>query len=356
MLKFVRSEQQVAYFLMPRGRNPGRLGAALVVLVLSLFGLACAEPTATEVDDDMSRLARSYIDEAFDLLETYYVRRDSVDWVAQRAAAMAAAEGAVYRADTYAAIRGVLRTFNDSNTRLSSPSTDSNPFGVAARSLAPKVIAGRIAFLPVTAATVSGVAADAWASALQAQIRQLDGAGVCAWVVDIRDNTGGNMWAMAAGLGPLLGGRRFGAFVDPVGDMRVDWIHDSGNVYSGSQRAAGVVTPYSLEGTPPVAVMTGFSTVKSGEAIAVAFRGRPETRHFGAATRGMANSARRFDLSDGARLYITDAVFADRTGGLYGREFLPDEVISGPDTGNLATDPALARAAEWLLARPACNQ
>ncbi|MCF6261995.1 MAG: S41 family peptidase [Xanthomonadales bacterium] len=36
-------------------------------------------------------------------------------------------------------------------------------------------------------------------------IQSLESAGVCGWVLDLRQNTGGNMWPMIAAVGPLLG-------------------------------------------------------------------------------------------------------------------------------------------------------
>ena len=36
-------------------------------------------------------------------------------------------------------------------------------------------------------------------------IKSIDSNEVCAWIVDVRDNTGGNVFPMLAGIGPILG-------------------------------------------------------------------------------------------------------------------------------------------------------
>jgi hypothetical protein len=37
------------------------------------------------------------------------------------------------------------------------------------------------------------------------------------WIVDLRGNSGGDMWPMVAGLGPIIGDGVLGAFVAPDG-------------------------------------------------------------------------------------------------------------------------------------------
>src|SRR5690606_26718511 len=46
-----------------------------------------------------------------------------------------------------------------------------------------------------------------FAESLQSLIGSLDdeSAGACGWIVDLRRNSGGNLWPMVLGVGPLLG-------------------------------------------------------------------------------------------------------------------------------------------------------
>jgi len=101
-----------------------------------------------------------------------------------------------------------------------------------------------------------------------------------------------------------------------------------------------------------VAVLTGRMTFSSGEAIAVAFRGRPDTRSFGLETGGLTTSNDEFLLSDGAWLLLTVSRFADRTGKVYSGPIVPDEVVNPPETW---PDPVLEAATAWLLSQPACT-
>jgi hypothetical protein len=58
--------------------------------------------------------------------------------------------------------------------------------------------------------------------------------------------------------------------------------------------------------------LTGPVTASSGEAIVVAFRGRPQTRSFGEPTDGVPTANDTFPLSDGALLVLTVAVDSEK--------------------------------------------
>jgi carboxyl-terminal processing protease len=103
--------------------------------------------------------------------------------------------------------------------------------------------------------------------------------------------------------------------------------------------------------TPPVAVITGGSTFSAGEAVAVAFRGRPHIKSFGAATGGAPNSPGRLLLADGAALRFALYFDVDRTGTAYTQAIAPDVAVPGPTTPS--GSPLLA-AASWLLSTAAC--
>lgn len=118
-----------------------------------------------------------------------------------------------------------------------------------------------------------------------------------------------------------------------------------------------VTEPYTLRRPdPPVAVLTGPGTGSSGEAVVTAFRGRPHTRSFGQATRGLSTSNSTIRLDDGALLILTTAVFTDRTGRRYGGPIPPDEQLpSGDDDGGVAQDVVVQRALQWLRWQDGCD-
>lgn len=102
---------------------------------------------------------------------------------------------------------------------------------------------------------------------------------------------------------------------------------------------ARVAVPYTLlTRSPKVAVLTGDKTTSAGEAMVVWFRGRPNTRAFGAPTCGHHHLLQSFRMSDGAILTLKNANNADRLKRSYAGPIYPDETFTDPEeTVNRAT-------------------
>jgi C-terminal processing protease CtpA/Prc len=199
---------------------------------------------------------------------------------------------------------------------------------------------------------------DDFATTIQNVIAQLAVQHPCGWIVDLRGNGGGNIWAMMAGVGPILGEGEPGAVLHGDGSKET-WFYDKGRAGLRNDpqdpdyaRTAG--TPVILSGTPPVAVLVDRETGSSGEGIAIAFRHRPDTRFFGESTFGAATSTFPYTLSDGAQIYLVTGVMLDRNGNEYPDGVTPDQEILSEATIS-TSDPVIHAASDWLLSQPACR-
>jgi C-terminal processing protease CtpA/Prc len=175
------------------------------------------------------------------------------------------------------------------------------------------------------------------------------------WIVDLRGNTGGNMWPMLTGIGPILGDGIVGSFI--AADGNIPWFYQDGK--TGTRNPAGLETvsltledaPVLMSPSTPVAVLVDSSTASSAEAITIAFHGRPDTRFFGSRTAGKSTAVQPFKLDDGAELYLTTAIDADRTGKPFPDGFTPDQAF--PSTTVMpreSNDPVVLAAQSWLVA------
>jgi C-terminal processing protease CtpA/Prc len=208
----------------------------------------------------------------------------------------------------------------------------------------------------------SGAAATAFGDQLQEVVRLVDASKPCGWIVDLRDNPGGNMWPMVAGIGPVLGEGTLGAFVGPD-SARQTWYYRDGasgvRLSDGRESVAHRVSgpPYRLfRPDPPVAVIYGPRTASSGEAVAVAFRGRPLSRSFGRETAGLSTANAGFPLSDGGVIFLTTSADADRTGRIYGGVLPPDHAVAWDVIDPSSTSDQAAQAAiAWLATQVACT-
>lgn len=194
-----------------------------------------------------------------------------------------------------------------------------------------------------------------YAETAQRLIREIDQPATGGWVIDLRRNTGGNMWPMLAGVGPVLGEGTCGYFV--ASGKKTSICYRGGQAFEEQpDEGVGVNEPYELKHPqPPVAVLTSQLTSSSGEFAALAFRQRPHTRSFGEPTSGVPTGNEIKELSDGAWILLTTCLGADRTGQTYESPLLPDQEVK-IDWTRLGTidDPVLQAAVRWLHTKECC--
>ena len=213
-----------------------------------------------------------------------------------------------------------------------------------------------LAYIEVPGIVGDDAAQRQYATQLQALIRAADAPPRCGWIIDLRRNRGGYIFAMLAGLGPILGDGLVGGKRDAKGQV-ANWTYGAGVVLEGSTRTVAVETPYTLaRPEPPVAVLTSGLSASAAEAVAIAFRGRPHARSFGEPTLGLPTFNSRRTMPDGAFLDVMTNVDVDRLGTTYDAAVPVDEPvpIDWSNVGN-GRDPVLAAAGRWLEAEPACS-
>lgn len=263
-------------------------------------------------------------DEAFDLIQHRALNADRLPGDARerwRPPAGASSN------EARRAIRTLLRQLGDSHSFLLRPElAAASPAEAASAKDVPRwaraghsavqwtLLPGRIGHLRVPGFSGGDrERRERYAGALLAALAAGTRAGVKGWIVDLRSNGGGNMWPMLAGLEPLLRSQPVGAFEDRDQHRR-PWRID----------ALPEARHLPDLGAVPVAVLTSARTASSGEAVAVAFRGRPRTRSFGRPTSGLSTGNTTLGLHDGTALMLTTTRFVDRSGRVYGASIVPD--------------------------------
>lgn len=316
-----------------------------------LFALfACGAVADTAPADEVD----AYVGRAIDIMQAHSLNRAAIDWPAFRNAVFARADGAETVSDAHPALRYALTQLEDRHSTLLTPAQlygDADAAGVVP-AVTPQSPRGELldaatAYVWVPSHPGGHPAADrAYADALQVAIYRLDRSDPCGWIVDLRDNPGGNMWPMLAGLHPLMGDGTVGAFRSPDGDT-LWWV---GNGMAGSGPTVQATSRYAhrlARPGPPVALLVGPRTASSGEALAVAFRGRAHTRSFGEPTFGVPTGNRGFRLTDGSLMFVSASRFVDRAGTVYDGPIEPDVAVSGDDV--------LRAARRWLQQNARCR-
>ncbi|MVM36170.1 peptidase S41 [Spirosoma sp. HMF4905] len=278
-------------------------------------------------------------------MQKYSINRKTIDWSSFTQQVNAKLQGAQSIADTYPAIQLALTLLGDNHSSYTT-ATGTLLYGTRSISCsdgAPTPVPAnpKIGYVKVSGFSGSGTAATVFAESIQASIKQADTDSIRGWIVDLRGNTGGNMWPMLAGIGPILGEGVAGYFIDPDGNA-TSWAYQKGASIIDQTQQVSVETPYTLrKSNPKVAVLTDRATASSGEAITISFKNRSNTRSFGTSTCGLSTTNSSMVLSDGAILNLTQGTLADRTKTLYGQQVQPDETYYS------AT--AVDKAVAWVL-------
>lgn len=354
-LPLPRDVDEIAFGLSMRGQGSAWFDALELGTVVT-----DARPPAAPT-------AARYLDAALALMREHSLRRAEVDWPTLRTQALEHARGATTAAEAHLAVRFAVRELGDRHSYLQSAAATRTLAATAvsnARTGAPPTSPsgrrlGEIGYLEVPGfAGGTPVQQVEFAETLKNAVQAVEESTVCGWVVDLRRNTGGNLWPMLAGLGPLLGDGELAASVYPDGRRVAVWYRD-GQAGFGDYTQLRVRSPYRVAATVPVAVLQGPATASSAEVLAVAFRGRAETRSFGGPTRGLSAGNRTFALPDGASLVLTVAATSDLAGRVYAGPIAPDEVVAGTGERRAAearADAALDAAAAWLRAGDSCRR
>ncbi len=318
-----------------------------VCLVALATVAACTDAGPSEPSDAIGLQAHIYLSAALDIMEFNSVRRYEIDWTSFREDTFAEAAGIMTVPETYPVIESALERLGDGHSFFREP-VSSAP---GAEGDAPTAdLFDDVGYLDVPAFSGGGMDGDSLALLYHGLIEGVDTMAVepCRWVVDLRGNTGGNMWPMIAGVGPILGEDTVGFFVDPDSIFR-PWTYAEGEARINGSPVNAAAPAYALERSAPhVAVLTDSLTASSGEAVAVAFRGRSGTRSFGQSTWGLSTANAPFLLDDGAVIFLTVSTMADRARMVYGGALDPDEVVAGEKTGDPQTDEVLEAALTWL--------
>jgi len=354
--------------------------ACLITVVLAI-GFAAGQPAGATKERNISAKARAYLEHALDVMQQNALHRETIDWGKLRSEALDHAAAAEIPVDTYEAIRWALHQVNRHSFLQLSPELEKQEADRKSRTGAefkPTITTAtqhehasiflrrdkpeahvlehagaKIAYVVVPhfmpRDDSDGVQFE---TMLQHLIAQLDAARPRGWIIDLRGNAGGNMWPMLAGLGPLLGEGVAGAFNNSDG-KKSNWFYRDGTAgMEGTEpwsypKVDGV--PYRIADNLPVAVLIDIGTASSGEAVAVAFRGKPNTRFFGEHTQGVSTDNTNFLLSDGANMILTIGVYVDRSGKEYEDGIEPDVKIASPkDSQPPDADNAINEAEQWL--------
>ena len=184
-----------------------------------------------------------------------------------------------------------------------------------------------------------------FANSIRYQIKKLDTENeIIGWVVDLRNNGGGNMWPMVAGLNALVQDGIVGYTVGTPNRKEKKWKTENGRINYSNE----LTDTYKIKKlNTKIAVLIDSMTGSSGEMTAITFIGLPNVKLFGQPSAGYTTANSTFYLSDGTQLYLATNFVADRKHKSYPDKIIPDVIINRPSI--FGNDETLEYSKKWLL-------
>jgi C-terminal processing protease CtpA/Prc len=333
------------------------------ILVL-LLNHSLAAPIHSSQADTLSlpcrQKAEQLLDEALRFMEKNYYHRALVDWKDLAAQARQQLLNADNCDDAYASITWCFKQLGerhsfimppdkaaryDGDEMLESPAGLSNLVG----EIHGEWLTDSIAYLTIPWVSSSdSLVCERIADSLQTVIALLDTRHISRWIIDLRNNSGGNCWPMLAGIGPLLGDGVYGYFV--ASGERIPISYNDGSACQGRHVICRVSENHGYHtyaARKSIVVLTGRRTVSAGEIVALAFKGREQTCLMGQPTAGLTTANATYSLSDRSVLVLTVCQEADFTGRICDGRIQPDQLVPAADAGS-DPDPARSAALAWL--------
>jgi len=186
------------------------------------------------------------------------------------------------------------------------------------------------------------------AKEIQDEVCKLSENGAESWIIDLRYNTGGNLMPMAEGLALIIGDDSVGGARGLTEEESLIWRIKDGDFYIDDY-SVRLKNDCNVPASSKVAVLVSSYTASSGEALAVIFKGRENTKLFGQKTFGFVTGNDYQFLNDSIAVNLSVNYYHDRNGIVYDKYIDVDEEVSFSKSPLSTNDKAVEIAEEWIL-------
>lgn len=171
------------------------------------------------------------------------------------------------------------------------------------------------------------------------------------WIIDLRLNTGGNMYPILLGLKEFIGDNLvFGGFKNVQNQSTGKWEVKEGNmIIDGVTLNRKTVLEHTIKSDIPVVILTSCYTASAGEMTAIALIGRKNTTIIGEPTANYTTAVQGFLINDQAGINLSTDYVVDRNQKIYKGNITPDvEVLGGDQLEDLNSDSKILKALSFI--------
>lgn len=178
-----------------------------------------------------------------------------------------------------------------------------------------------------------------YAENLIRNIQQIDSHRIDKWIIDLRDNRGGNIWPMLAGVSPIIGGGLINHVISAKG-VKENYITIGKLAFSNRE----IISYATHNKYKKLAILLNGRTASSGEMLAISLLGFERTKSFGWPTRGLTTVNKSLTFRDGSQLFLATGYMADKNKRVYKEVVTPDVMLDA----NMTEDDIIATVIKWL--------
>jgi carboxyl-terminal processing protease len=192
---------------------------------------------------------------------------------------------------------------------------------------------------------------DSLANDIVSHINAINSNKIKGWIIDLRLNTGGNMYPILFGLKEFIGDNiMFGGFRDAQNKPTGNWeIKEGKLLIDGIVLERKIDLDYPIKTDIPLVILTGCYTASAGEMTAISFIGRNNTFIVGEPTANYTTAVQGFKINDNAGINLSTDYVVDRNLKVYKLNILPDfEILGGDNLEDLKNDHKIIKALELL--------
>lgn len=193
---------------------------------------------------------------------------------------------------------------------------------------------------------------DSIANDITTHINKVNSAKIKGWIIDLRVNTGGNMYPILLGLKAFISSDNivFGGFRNSKGESSGKWeIKDGKMLIDCIELDSKTQLKIPLKKDIPIVILTSCYTASAGEMTAISLIGRKNTYIVGESTADYTTTVQGFRINNDAGINLSTDYVVDRNSKIYKSSIQPDiEVLQGDNLENLKKDKKIMKAMQLL--------
>lgn len=162
----------------------------------------------------------------------------------------------------------------------------------------------------------------------------LDSEALKVWIVDLRGNSGGNVYPMIQALLPFIRKGTLGYFEYKTGDRKA-WKYNKSGLFVGDKKILkSNKKEYQLKNkSSNTAILINNQTASSAEMLSIIFKEMPNCKLIGDKTKGLTTGNKSIKMDKHSTLNLTTSRMLDKW-GVYNHRIAPDIFLENIDLTN----------------------